>query len=173
MKNIFLFLTIAISSVAFGQDNYQSFRNAGFKVKCPCALKVNSTFIQMMKGQNKSVIGAYICAENEDNPEYGVINNIHIYDEADSHAKISSNDYSYFEKKYLEEYANQLAANGMTYNYVTYKGVSALEYSFDQISLPTKAIMFLKNKKSYLLQVGSRNNLDTKFSSLKTSFELL
>lgn len=166
-------MALTFSSVLFGQDNYQSFRTAGFKVKCPCTLKVNSTFIQMVKAQGKSVIGAYVCAENEDNPEYGVINNINIYDETASYDKISPSNYAYFEKKYLEEYASQLAANGMTYKYVTYKGVTALEYTFDQMGLPTKAIMFLKNKKSYLLQVGSRYNLITKFNSLKSSFDFI
>ncbi|PKK37561.1 hypothetical protein BWI96_06790 [Siphonobacter sp. SORGH_AS_0500] len=127
----------------------------------------------MVKAQGKTVVGAYVCAANEDNPEYGVINNINIYDEAESCNKISPSNYAYFEKKYFEEYANQLAANGMTYKYVIYKGVTALEYTFDQMGLPTKAIMFLKNKKSYLIQVGSRYNLTTKFNSLKTSFEFI
>lgn len=173
MKQITFLLCITISTYCFGQDNYQIFRSAGFKVKCPCSLKVNSTFIQMMKGQNKSVIGAYICPENEDNPEYGVINNINIYDEGDSYAKISPSGYAYFEKKYLEEYASQLGASGMSYKYSIYKGVTALEYSFDQMGLPTKAIMFLKNKKSYLIQVGTRYNLTSKFNSLKSSFDFL
>lgn len=173
MKIVIAFNFCLITMTAFCQGNYQTFNSAGFKVKCSCTLKTNSTFIQMMKGQGKTVIGAYVCAENEDNPEYGVINNINIYDETDSYSKISPTGYSYFEKKYLEEYANQLSANGMTYNYVTYKGVSALEYSFDQMGLPTKAIMFLKNKKSYLIQVGSRYNLTSKFNSLKSSFEII
>ena len=127
----------------------------------------------MAKEQNKAVIAAYLCAENEDNPEYGVINNINIYDESSSYSGISRDKYAYFEKKYLEEYAKQLSANGMTYEYVTYKGVSALQYSFDQMGLPTKAIMFLKDKKSYLIQVGSRYNLATKFNALKNSFEII
>jgi hypothetical protein len=173
MKNIFILISIVISNIVFGQDSYQTFTKAGFKVKCPYTLKVNSTFIEMAKGQNKTVIGAYLCAENEDNPEYGVINNINIYDESSSYVRISPDKYAYFEKKYLEEYANQLSANGMTYEYVTYKGVSALQYSFDQMGLPTKAIMFLKNKKSYLIQVASRYNLTTKFNALKNSFEII
>ncbi len=173
MKVIFAFMFCVSVMTGLCQNSYQTFSSAGFKVKCPCTLKVNSTFIQMMKGQNKTVVGAYVCAENEDNPEYGVINNINIYDESSSYVKIPSNGYAYFEKKYLEQYASQLAANGMTYKYVTFKGVTALEYSFDQMDLPTKAIMFLRNKKSYLIQVGARQNLETKFSSLKSSFEFL
>jgi hypothetical protein len=173
MKSIFLLITIAISQKVFCQDNYQAFTNAGFKVKCPCSLRVNTTFIEMAKGQNKTIIGAYLCAENEDNPEYGVINNINIYDESSSYVGISLDRYAYFERKYLEEYAKQLSANGMTYEYVTYKGVSALQYSFDQMGLPTKAIVFLKNKKNYLIQVASRYNLASKFNALKNSFEII
>jgi hypothetical protein len=171
MKNIFLLISLVMTQTSFGQDSYQTFSKAGFKIKCPCTLRVNSTFIEMAKGQ-KTVIGAYLCAENEDNPEYGVINNINVYDE-DSYSKISPSDYAYFEKQFLKEYAKQLTSNGMTYNYVTYKGVSAIEYEFDQMGLPTKAIMFLKNKRSYLIQVASRHDLTTKFDSLKTSFEFL
>lgn len=162
-----------ISLTAFCQSDYQTFYSAGFKIKCPCTLRVNSTFIQMSKGQGKTVIGAFVCAENEDNPEYGVINNVNVYDESANYAKISPSGYAYFEKMYLEEYAKQLAANGITYNYITYNGVKALEYSFDQMGLPTKAVMFLKNKKSYLIQVGSRYNLTNKFSFLKNSFEII
>lgn len=173
MKIVLFFLCTTISTYCFGQDNYQIFRNASFKVKCPCTLKPNSVFIEMAKGQNKPIIGAYICPENENNPEYGVINNINIYDEADSYSAIPSSGYAYFEKKYLEAYAAQLGANGIVYKYSIYKGVKALEYSFDQMGLPTKAIMFLKNKKSYLIQVGSRYNLTSKFNSLKLSFDFL
>lgn len=173
MKNVLLLLFFSNCMFAFGQDSSQSFKSAGFKVKCPCALKVNSTFIQLLKGQGKTVIGAYVCAENEDSPENGVINNINIYSEADSYAKLSPGDYAYFEKKYLEAYANQLATNGMSYKYVTYRGLTALEYTFDQMGLPTKAIIFLRDKKSYLIQVGTRNNLTTKFNSLKASFEFI
>jgi hypothetical protein len=75
--------------------------------------------------------------------------------------------------KYLEQYATNLKNSGIAYTYTTYQGVSAIEYTFDQQGLPTKAIIFLKNKKSYLIQVGTRKNLSTKFSSLKSSFAIL
>lgn len=173
MKATFLFFFFAIASCAFAQSDYQVFKSAGFKVKCPCTLRVNSSFIQMVKTQGKTVICAYLCAENEDSPEYGVIHNINIYNEADSYVGLAPNQYAYFEKKYLEAYAKQLGENGMSYKYITYKGVSALEYLFDQMGVPTKAIMFLKNKKSYLIQVATRSNLETKFNSVKTSFEII
>ena len=120
-----------------------------------------------------NILAAYICAENEDNPDLGVIHNINIYDESKSYKNIQPLGYATFEKKYLEQYATNLKNAGMSYTYTTYQGVSAIEYTFDQQGLPTKAIIFLKNKKSYLLQVGTKKSLTTKYNSLKTSFVLL
>jgi len=169
-------IIIALFSVAnmFAQNSYQTFTSAGFKVKCGCRLYVNSTFIKMAKQQGaNNIVAAYICAENEDDPESGVIVNINVYNEAGSYKKVTASNYSYFEKKCLDQYALNLSKAGIPYTYITYQGVSALEYSFDQLGLPTKAIMFFKNKRSYLLQVGTRNGLTTKFNALKTSFVLI
>ena len=177
MKTKIISMTIlALLFVAniYGQETYQTFTTAGFKVKCGCKLYVNTTFIQMAKQQGaNNIIAAYICAENEDNPDLGVINNINVYDESKSYKNIQPSGYAYFEKKYLEQYATNLKNAGISYTYATYQGVSALEYTFDQQGLPTKAIMFLKNKKSYLLQVGTRKSLTTKYNSLKSSFVIL
>lgn len=175
MKVITLILTVTISiNTITAQERTQILSNGNFKVKCGCELKVNTLFIQMLKqsGRNNTV-AAYICAENENNPEIGVVNNINIYDESASYKDISPSNYNYFDKRSLEAYAKNLQNAGLEYNYTTYKGVDALEYSFDQQGLPTKAIFFLKNKKSYLIQTGTRSNLTTKYNLLKYSFELL
>jgi len=121
----------------------------------------------------KNIQNAYICAENENDPNTGVIININIYDESASFVNLSPNEYSYFTKTYLTSYANNLKTAGMTYKYIDYQGVSALEYDFYQEDIPTKAIVFLKNKKSYLVQVATRKNLQSKFNMVKFSFELL
>lgn len=158
----------------YSQDTYQTFVSAGFKVKCGCKLYVNTLFITMAKQQGMdNVLAAYICAENEENPDLGVIYNINIYDESNNYKKLNTSDYSLFEKNYLEQYATSLKNSGMRYTYTTYQGVSALEYTFDQQGMPTKALIFLKNKKSYLLQVGTSMNLTTKYSLLKSSFVIL
>jgi hypothetical protein len=175
-KKIISITILAIFFVAniYGQETYQTFTTAGFKVKCGCKLYVNTTFIQMAKQQGMSnIIAAYICAENEDNPDIGVINHINIYNETKSYKNIQPSGYALFEKKYLEQYATNLKNAGISYSYTTFQGVSTIEYTFDQQGLPTKAIIFLKNKKSYLLQVGTRKNLTTKYNLLKTSFVLL
>ena len=153
---------------------YQTFTKAGFKVKCGCKFYVNTTFIQLAKQQGvNDIIAAYICAENKDNPNIGVVFNINVYDRSKSYQNIQSSAYATFEKKYLGQYASNLKNAGISYTYTTYQGVSAIEYTFDQQGLPAKAIIFLKNKKSYLLQVGTRKSLTTKFNSLKSSFVIL
>ena len=174
MKQILLLvLTISIS-VVYGQDNYQSFTTAGFKVKCGCNLYINTTFIEMAKQQGfNNIKSAYICAENEDNPNIGVINNINIYDQSESYRDIQPSNYPSFEKTQLEQYASNLKNASMSYSYTTYQGVSAIEYTFEQQGLPTKAIIFFKNKNSYLLQVGTRNSLTIKYNLLKSSFVIL
>ena len=175
-KKLIFLMTLALifTTNLYGQDGYQTFANAGFKVKCGCKLYVNTLFINMAEQQGmNNVLAAYICAENEDNPDIGVIHNINIYDESSSYKKLQTADYALFEKKYLEEYATNLKNAGMRYAYVTYQGVSALEYTFDQQGLPTKALIFLKNKKSYLLQVATGMNLTTKYNLLKSSFVIL
>lgn len=168
-------LAFFFASTVYGQETYQTFATAGFKVKCGCKLYANTTFIQAAKQQcANNIIAAYICGENEDSAETGVINNINIYDESKSYKNITPSNYAYFEKKVLERYAVNLKNAGMSYSYTIFQGVSAIEYTFDQGgTLPTKAILFYKNKKSYLLQVATRKNLITKYNKLKTSFVIL
>lgn len=158
----------------YAQDTYQTFINAGFKVKSGCKLNVNSTFIQMAKQQGiNNILEAYVCAENEDHPDIGVINNINIYDESNNYNNIQPSGYATFEKNYLSQYATNLKNAEIKFKYTTYQGVSAIEYTFVQQGLQTHAIIFLKNKKSYFLQVGTRKNLTKEYTSLKSSFVIL
>lgn len=172
--NLTILSVIIFINAVVAQERVQFINNGNFKVKCGCELRTNSLFIQMAKQNGiTNVQAAYICAENENDPEIGVVNNINIYDESASYNNISPSNYTYFEKKILDAYAKNLKNAGFSYVYITYKGVNALEYSFNQQGLPTKAIYFLKNKKSYLIQTGSRTNLNSKFNLLKYSFDLL
>lgn len=176
MKTKFYSITILVLFFivnVFGQNEYQTFPSAGFKVKCGCKLYVNTTFIQMSKNQGvDNIIAAYVCAENEENPNTGVINNINIYDVSLYYKGIGQGGYARLEKQYFDDYATGLKGAGINYKYTTYQGVRAMEYIFDA-GIPTKAIMFLKNKKSYLIQVGTRHNLESKFNLIKSSFVLL
>lgn len=176
MKKTFLIIILlfAISFMAISQDNYQSFPSAGFKVKCSCKLYVNSVFSQAAKSQGvNNIIGAYICAENENDPTTGVIVNINIYDESKSFQNIKTTYHDYFIKKSLEKYAANLSQAGISYEYISFMGTTALEYNFDQNGVPTKAIMFFKNQKSYLLQLATRSGLAAKYNALKSSFGII
>ena len=175
---IFFITVLSFFFVAdvYGQEPYQTFSTARFKVKCGCKLYVNSTFIQMAKQQGaNNIIAAYICAENQDDPDTGVIYNVNILNESNGYKDIQPPNYSLFEKDFLQQYANNLANSGISYRYrySTFQGITSLEYTFDQQGIPTKAVLFLKNKKSYFLQAGTRTNLTTKFNLIKSSFVIL
>jgi len=159
--------------ILHGQE-VQTFANAGFKIKCGCKLIVNTTFIQMAQQQGTdNILAAYVCIENESIPEKAVIYHVNVYDLAKSYTNHQPSAQALFEKQVLDQYANNLRASGISMNRTTFQGVAAIEYSFDQMNLPTKAIIFLKNKKMYAIQAGTRSNLSTKFSTFKTSFSLL
>ena len=178
MKKVVILVLIKLflitNIVKAQQSSYQTFASEGFKVKCDCRLYVNTSFIQLVKKQGiNNLLGAYVCAENENNPDIAVIFNININDLSDSYKTISAGGYSQFEKSFLDDYAFNLRSLGYPFSYTTYQGVSALEYSFNQMGMPTKAIIFIKNKKTYLLQVATRRNLAAKYNTLKTSFQFL
>ena len=168
----FIYIIICFSS--FAQESYQIFNSAGFKVKCNCTLKAHSSFIQKAKQQGvNNIFAAYYCAENENDFDIGVIIDIIVYDQSVLFTNIQPSDYARIEKENLKQYEENLSNSGYKYNYCNYKGSSAIEYSFDQLGLPTKAIVFFLNKRFYLLQVGTRTNLDYKYNGLKNNFIIL
>lgn len=157
------------------EDTFQIFSSAGFKVKYGCKLYTNTVFIDMAKQQGiNNIVGAYTGTENEDDSNIGCIVNINVYDYSEEYENLPTDYYNDFEKECLEKYAQNLSSANITYDRITYQGVNALEYSFDQIELPpAKAIIFYKNKRSYLVQIATRMNLDTKFNELKSNFTLI
>lgn len=118
----------------------------------------------------KYPVTAYVCMENEESYERGVLNHINIYDLASEYREIPANGHAYFDTQYLKTYKDGLSQAGIKYKETKFNGVNAVEYEFNQNGLPTKAIMFVKNQKSYLLQVSTRNGLVSKYNNLKLSF---
>lgn len=176
MNKAFFILLITLLGVSSfnAQTSYQTFEKAGFKVKSNCNFSKNTSFIQMAKEQGmKNILAAYICGENTEDPQIAVIKNINIYDESANYRELNTSDYSKFEAGYLKQYTRNLDDAGINYKLTTYLGVDAIEYSFSQQGLPTKAIVFLKDQKSYLIQVGTRNNLQSNYTSLKSSIVVL
>lgn len=175
MKTKILSIAISIfifSANSLAQQAYQTFSSAGFKVQCGCKLYKNSLFIEMAESQGiNNIKGAYVCIENESNPDRAVAYNINIYDNSKDYANMSPAHYGFYEKKLLEQYASNLKDANMRYTMTTYKGEAAIEYTLYQFGdVPTKALFFLKNQKSYLLQVGTREGVNNKFNALKSSF---
>jgi tetratricopeptide (TPR) repeat protein len=152
--------------------SFQLFQKAGIGIRHNCLFKEDKTFINLSNQQDspKKIVGAYIGIENEGNVTTGVLNNIVVYDEYKMYDKQPSEKYKEISDYYLKQYSQHLASSNIDYLETTYMGVPALEYKFDQNGLPTNAIFFLKNKRSYLLQTGTRNELKKKFALLKDSF---
>ena len=89
------------------------------------------------------------------------------------YSSIPESKYNYFTNNHLKSYIGNLEANNISYTEGEFNGVKTVEYSFSQMELPTKAVIFVKDKKSYLLQIGTRKNLSKKFNDLKTSFKFI
>jgi hypothetical protein len=167
MKKILILLSFIYTN-SIGQGN-QTIQKGNIKVNCECHLKVNNLFIDMSKQQGvTSIINALVCA-NEDEP---FIVNINIYDETSSYKQISPANYHIFDERFINGYAINLDGAGIDYKISTYKGSNSVEYNFTQNRLPTKAIYFIKDKRSYLIQIGSVNNLQSKFNNLKNTFTI-
>ena len=76
--------------------------------------------------------------------------------------------------KYLDSYCSSLKANKMSYTRPNFNGLNSIEYTYLQNSvLPTKAIIFIKDKKAYMLQVATRKDLSKKYISYKNSFKFI
>jgi hypothetical protein len=167
MKKILLLLSFIYTNCT-GQGN-QFIQKGNIKVNCECNLKVNNLFIEMSKQQGvTSIINALVCANESEK----FIVNINIFDESSSYKQISPTNYPIFDERFINSYATNLRSAGIDYNVSTYKGGNSVEYTFNQNGLPTKAIYFIKNKRSYLIQIGSVYNLQAKFNNLKNTFTI-
>ena len=156
------------------QLGYQVFKADNFIIKCDCQLKLNSNLQQEQKEQgNPLEFSPYVCAVNENSYETGEIYNINVIDLNPEYNKLARAKEHYFTKEYLKSYSSNLTSSGINYTEVEFNNVKALEYSFSQMEMPTKAIFFVKNKKSYLLQVSTRKRIKEKFNNLKSSFSFI
>lgn len=164
LSTIFLF---------FSASTQQVLVKAGIQVSAPCKLENDSYFKEQAEAQGAKVIGAYICTDHEDDYYHASIVNIVVYDMAANYSNINPDQYVLFENQMVDSYIKSLSSSGISFKKINYLGINAVEYTFEQMDLPTKAIIFWKNKKSYLVQLGSRDNYLDKFNSLKNSFSIL
>ena len=156
-------------------EGYQIFENDNFLIKCNCTLKLNKAAIETAKEQgSKYPFISYTCSANENSYESGSICNINIIDMTSDYASLQENQYDYFTNQFLKSYSKEMIANNVSCTEGEFNGLKTVEYSFLQMEeLPTKAIFFVKDKKSYLLQIGTRKNIVKTFNDLKASFKFI
>lgn len=150
-------------------SDYQYFPDEGFRVICDCDLIQNSTHLQMSKEAGiDNIIGSYTCALNETDPDNIVIVSIIVTKESVISSSHYDSDFYY--------YAENLKEQGISYNFTDFKGVRAIEYLFTQIppyNIPTKAIFFYRNYKSYAIMIGTKNSLNYRYNQLLENFEFI
>ncbi len=152
------------------QDNYRIYPKEMFKIKSSYKLQVYTDFMNNAKQYGVNNLMAYVFPKDTDNTATGELYNINIYDLTEEYKKETSTKVEY---DFYTNYEKGLKKLGYKYSIIEYQGVRAIEYEFKQVQLPHKAIIFLKNKKAYALQLATRNQLSTKFNTLKSSFEVL
>lgn len=156
------------------KEGFQVFENDNFIVKCICKLSLNTELMDNVnKEGNNYPIRAFMCVEKPDNYEAGVIYNINITDLSIDYNNLETRNVKLYEEAFLKSYIENIERSRISYNTEKYLGFNAVEYSFNQNGLPTKAIVFVKNKKSFTLQVGTRKKLDSRFHDLKKSFNFI
>lgn len=160
---------------ALKQEGYQIFKQDNFVIKCNSKLKVNTEALRLAKEKGMNfILSSYIGSENENSESTGVIYNIQISDISSQYKNAPISKQNEITIKYLDSYCSSLKANNMSYSRPIFNGLNSVEYSFLQNGvLPTKAIIFIKDKKAYMLQVGTRKDLSKKYTSLKNSFKFI
>ncbi len=185
---LFLFITIFISCNQNPKINlslkkieelkskgFQVFIKDNFAIKTKCELKEDLMLESASKAaSNEYPFSAYIGAENEESFEAGVIINVTITDFTQDLTKMTNEDQKYFEETYLNSYFdNMQKANTKNLQKCTFLNTNSIEYNIEMNEMPYKAIIFIKNKKSYFLQVGSRKDLEVNYQRIKEGFVIL
>ena len=161
--------------ISLKKQGYQIFSKDNFVIKCNSKLKINSEALRLAKEKGMNfIVSSYVGSENENSEKIGVIYTIQISDLSSQYKNIPQSKQNEFTIKYLDSYCSSLKANNMSYSRPTFNGLNSVEYTFLQNGvLPSKAIIFIKDKKAYLLQVGTRKDLSKKYASLKNSFKFI
>lgn len=177
---LFTFQSTASSSsnldlVSLKNQGYQIFNKDNFVIKCNSKLKINSEALRLAKENGINfILSSYIGSENDNSESSGVIYNIQISDISSQYKNIQIGKHNAITLNYLDSYCSSLKANNMSFSRPSFNGLNAVEYYFLQNGvLPTKSIIFIKDKKAYMLQVGTRKNLSKKYTDFKNSFKFI
>jgi len=156
------------------KKGYQIFWKDNFAIKWNCILKINKSALKLAKDRgDNNLLSSYIGADKKDTYETGVICNVQINDIALQFENIPTNNYENTTKQYLNDYISKLSSFKINYKECEYKGLKAVEYTFSYMEMPSKAIIFVKDKKLYLLQISTRKDIQEKFNELKDSFTFI
>lgn len=153
MKRYLLFIILILPFFGVSQKRYVSL---GFEVTTPCNLYENKTFKQLTSGKVK-VVEALVCATEKPN---AAVYNLNVYqDDSGSSQKFNTN------------YQRDLVNSGIAFRKITVSGLAATEYTFTQNGVPAKAVAFYQSGKSYLMQVTTNHNLESRFATFRNSFK--
>ena len=174
---IIILIGLIFSKSVFTQAIYQEFKSDGFKVKCECILVANTEFINAVKEQQEinNFLSAYQCVLNGNNPENRTVFSINIFNETDFLNQFASQaEVIPFiaEKTFLHRFVEELSETGVHFENTTFKDVPAVEYKQAIDGIPLRSIVFLLNKKSFHIEVASKNSLDARFTDFVNSFEI-
>jgi len=156
-------------------EGFQIFDNENFIIKCPSKFKEDVVYYETAKsqGMDVSTIKSYVASENTNSYEEGVIYNIVINDLSSFYDGFSKKEELIFDEKFFDKYITDIKANNFKYKISKSNNKKCIHYNYSQAGLPTKAMLIIDNKKSYMLQVASRKNLDAKFEYLITNFKFI
>lgn len=155
------------STTSVNNLRYQIFEKENFKIKCKASLKLDKLRMQQFKQQGL----------------LDVSKPYHVYfDDTDYNINVSSfekdligkNAYEVqkYHKDYLNYYQQKFDEMGVKNNRRTFKDYDAVFYENMNQGRLTKAVFFQYKSKSYMLQVTSSTEVETKFLEFINTFEI-
>ena len=154
MKKLLLILLFSFSNFVAAQ--LQKFSKYGFQLQCGCKLYDSKDF-KARSQETVDVFASLVCAADNK-----IIYNLNVY-------RDNSGSAERFNKNYIQN----LRENNITYSVSSVSGIKSVEYTFLQGNLPTKAVVFYVNGKSYLLQAATKENLSSTFNLYRNSFKFI
>lgn len=167
-------LALIFGEPAFTQGIYQEFETSGFSIECDCILEADRRFAESLKEQEvENFISAYQCLSFKEDPDKGTFFSINVFDESDfvSQFAAQADVFPFFaEKIYLHRFTEDLSDTDTDFINVFFMDLPAVEYKQILDEVTSKSIVFLLNKKSYLITVASNTDLDAKFTKFIETF---
>jgi hypothetical protein len=173
MKKITFILLLALAIIKTNGQLQQTFQKDKFKISCPCKLYAKNLHLKSLDNINLNYPKtSYVCLANENSYDLETNYTIIVYDLSQEYTEKYIDNY-YFEERFLFGFENKFVGNLTTCYAKSFHDAKAIQYVVSYVSWPSKALVFILNKKAYILQVGSRDKLDQKFQAFTSSFSVL